>query len=120
MQWDDYTSKAAHSSDRWATSDRGWLYAPELKGTVANYLDYGPDHYRSPHQDGEREPCRACEAGNVHVCVYRCPQDFRDYGQNFGWRWCETVAQAKAWAEDLARENKLGTQPAAVGGFIQN
>jgi hypothetical protein len=25
-QFDAYTSTAPHSSDRWASSDRGWLY----------------------------------------------------------------------------------------------
>ena len=26
MQWEDFTSTAPYTSDRWATSDRGWLY----------------------------------------------------------------------------------------------
>lgn len=107
MNWDEYTSKAPHNADGWAITDRGWLSTPELKGTIANYLDYGPKHYRSPHQEGERAPCRDCQPGNVHVCVYRCSQDYRDYGQSFGWRYYETVAQAKTWAEDLARQRGL-------------
>ena len=105
--WDEYTDKVPHESDRWATSDRGWLLVPGLKGTVANYLDYGPDHYRSPHRDGERKPCLTCQPGNVHVCVYRCGQDYREYSQNFGFRYCETVADAKTWAETVAREHHL-------------
>jgi len=47
--WDDHTSRAPHESDRWASSDRGWLFASiemapqELSrygATLGHYLDY--------------------------------------------------------------------------------
>lgn len=60
------------------SSARGWLRSPA--GTcVGFYLDYGPDHYRSPHVDpmtgrewcdGVFLPCRDCEPGNVLAVAY--------------------------------------------------
>jgi hypothetical protein len=52
-----------------AVSPRGWLMQD---GTcVGNYLDYGPDHYRSPHEYCRPDDlCRECQPGNVHAVRY--------------------------------------------------
>lgn len=92
--WSDYTKFADHGSDEWATSDRGWLVLDDK--AVANYLDYGSKHYRSPHEYcSPGRPCRDCQPGNVHACYYgpngpRCSSYFM------------TVADAKAWLESKA------------------
>lgn len=65
-----HEAAAPYESDRWATTDRGWLYDPAhpdrsehdwlFPGNlpVGNYLDYGPcgEHYRNNPR------------GAVHAC----------------------------------------------------
>lgn len=81
--WDDYSAKAKKRSDRWAATDRGWFYAGtgDSRITLGHYLDYGPNHYRSPES-------REAQPGNVHAVS--CTS---------GSHYFETVAQAKAWIE---------------------
>jgi len=73
---------------------RGWL----LNGPycVGNYLDYGPDHYRSPHeycQPGRL--CPDCQPGNVHAVRYPDGPN----GAPRASRYFETVAEARQWIE---------------------
>jgi hypothetical protein len=60
MRWDEPAQ---------ATSPRGWLMTG---GTCAGfYLDYGPDHYRSPHDYCRPEQlCPQCQPGNVLAVRY--------------------------------------------------
>jgi hypothetical protein len=63
---DAHEASAPYESDRWASTDRGWLYDPAHPNAdyhggnlpIGNYLDYGPcgEHYRN-NPDGA-----------VHVC----------------------------------------------------
>jgi hypothetical protein len=75
------------------TTPRGWLYAGEV--CVGNYLDYGPDHYRSPH-----EYCRgAChcwlaQPGNIHAVRYPGGP-----GTANQWSYFETIGQAREYIE---------------------
>ena len=109
LVWDDCSpdKRARH----WAASIRGWLFAltpvhdwPNVKrdgigwtepSSLGNYLDYGPDHYRSPHEycHENRCTCRLSQPGNIHCVVS---------GVNGG-HYVETVADAKAWIEEQVR-----------------
>lgn len=112
--WNEYSTAATHESDKWASTDRGWLkaltgpwkyedasqYTHETmpvpdedvpggwreQSTLGNYLDYGPDHYRSAED-------RAKQPGNVHCVCYPS----HTYG------YVETVEQARAWIESEAK-----------------
>ena len=87
-----------------ATTPRGWLFSNKLNSCVANYLDYGSDHYRSPHEYCQpNRPCKDCQPGNIHVTVYRLGA----HVTSFGSRYCETISEARAWAENLAGEQSL-------------
>jgi hypothetical protein len=97
------------------TTPRGWLHSTAIADTynrpegacVGNYLDYGPDHYRTGHET-EIYPgkvvsfcqpdklCRDCQPGNVHSMRY--PDGPRSDGPR-EWRYFETVTQARAWIE---------------------
>ena len=73
-----------------AASPRGWLHRA---GTcVGFYLDYGPDHYRSPHEYCQpgRE-CRDCQPGNVLAVRYPNGPGAEPRTS----AWVETVAQAR-------------------------
>jgi hypothetical protein len=59
------------------------------QSTLGNYLDYGPDHYRSAES-------RADQPGNVHCIAYGPTRT----------HYSETVADAKAWIEQMARESR--------------
>jgi hypothetical protein len=95
MKWDDHTPTARRSSARWAASARGWLFVGTGEGrrALGNYLDYGPDHYRSPHEYcGEVCRCAVSQPGSVHAVSSVTSRS----------RYCETVEQAKAWIESEA------------------
>jgi len=101
------TSKLVWKEPAGCTTPRGWLYNGET--CLGNYLDYGPGHYRSPHSEilgtinGPLERvwcqpdrrCRSCQPGNVHAVRY---PDGPDGGRR-GWRYFETIAEARAWIE---------------------
>ena len=62
---------------------------------VGFYLDYGPDHYRSPHeycQPGNL--CRDCQPGNVLAIRYPGGP-----GTAFEWRYVETLDQARRYVQ---------------------
>jgi hypothetical protein len=104
MKWDEYTAAVSTRSNRWATSDRGWLWPDNRKqafstmasaedAALGHYLDYGPNHYRSPHEYcGSECRCAESQPGSVHAysCVTKTARYFR------------TVAVAKAWLEQEA------------------
>jgi hypothetical protein len=80
-----------------ATSPRGWLCNPGVQLCEGFYLDYGPDHYRSPHEycGGPSDLCRECQPGNilaVHVGG--------NYEARRSHRWCESVDEARSWLEE--------------------
>jgi hypothetical protein len=78
-----------------AVSPRGWLHENET--VTGFYLDYGPEHYRSPHeycQPGRL--CRECQPGNVLAVRY--PGGPGSGGPRDS-RFCETVAEARGWVE---------------------
>lgn len=119
LHWSTYTPPDA-------TSARGWLFAlcpaydpsrrytnPHVpirdsvpgrwreQSSLGNYLDYGPDHYRSGHEycgrfnPGIQEAapdgcqCRQSQPGNIHCICYASNRS----------RYVETVEQARAWIE---------------------
>jgi hypothetical protein len=98
MQWSEYTEKVSRRSERWASSDRGWLFIGEL--SYGNYLDYGADHFRSSHDycpPGECR-CRLSQPGNIHAVRFGRNADGQAVpGES---RYFETVADAKAWIEE--------------------
>lgn len=57
--WDDHTDKVSRRSNRWASTDRGWLFRDDSDTSLGHYLDYGP----SAHDGSPRSA-----AGNVHAC----------------------------------------------------
>lgn len=81
--WDDHTDKVSRRSQRWAATDRGWLFAGrgEIAACLGHYLDYGPC---SPRYAAEHA------GATVHAvsCVTRKSA------------WCASVAAAKAWIEE--------------------
>ena len=116
--WDEFTDKVTYEDDGWASSDRGWYWeisadkefpkdfrsgaghpiGVEYILPLGNYLDYGPGHYRSGHDDCRPvELCRECQPGNVHAVV------LNRYGKVFAHGYSETVAQARAWMEEQIR-----------------
>lgn len=97
--WDNYTPAASRRSNRWATSARGWLWDGESESSLGNYLDYGPQHYRSPHQycAPGRCDCRESQPGDIHCIVYaRAGYPLRS-------RYVETVEQAREWIEQQSQ-----------------
>ena len=88
----DFREQDKLSDGDWAASHRGWLHSTSQPiGTVAFYLDYGPGHLR--YDEGQET-----EPGHVYVCVYSSPQKEGGTGCSLGGRFCETVAEAQAWA----------------------
>ncbi len=80
-----------------AASPRGWLHRAD-GNTVGFYLDYGPDHYRSPHEYCQPETgrlCRECQPGNVLAVWYPNGPGTEPRGGT----WTETVAQAREFVE---------------------
>ena len=96
LLWDEYTDKVRRSSTRWAVSDRGWLFAADRSnGSLGFYLDYGPDHYRSPHAYcRDTQKCPTCEPGSVLAVA--CASDTWQH------HWFPTIAEARAWLERSA------------------
>lgn len=94
--WRIYSAAAPRTSEDWSASDRGWFW--ETHGRLeredwtclGHYLDYGPEHYRSPHKycrPGECR-CRRSQPGNVHAVVtlgdrparyFRTPKEAREW-----------------------------------------
>jgi hypothetical protein len=102
-----------------AVTPRGWLRQGET--CVGNYLDYGPDHYRSPHEYCRPDDlCRDCQPGNVHAVRYpdgpgsepRESGYFEtiDQARQFVEHGGQPVAEAEGQAEGVCRE------PGANGG----
>ena len=87
--WKIHEAVAPRRSLRWAVSDRGWLFAGSEDKARGYYLDYGPDHYRSPHEycRGACE-CRDSQAGNVLAVVVSPKRESR---------WLETTHAARQW-----------------------
>jgi len=99
-RWDDYTAAASRRSNRWATTDRGWLFAGDV--CLGHYLDYGPDHYRSPHEycrDGSCN-CRESQPGNIHCVAMSGNPD--NNGPRLS-RYVETIEDAHRWIEEQAQ-----------------
>ena len=88
--WHTHEANAPHRSARWAMSDRGWLFVGKEELCRGHYLDYGQDHYRSPHQYCcDTCHCELSRPGKVHaVCVKTKESSY-----------FQTVAQAKTWIE---------------------
>ncbi len=85
--WDECTSSVSRRSNRWAATDRGWLFRDGEKNSLGHYLDYAsvtPVERRSP-------------SGTVHAVVVG--------GES---RYCRDVAEAKRFIE---RAHGLGEQP---------
>lgn len=105
LGWDDYSAMAPYSSEHWASSDRGWLFVEGFESSLGNYLDYGPDHYRSPHdycQDGKCT-CALSFPGSVHAVRYPKAKPGNEWSFVHGpceARYFPTVEQAKAWIEE--------------------
>ena len=89
MVWKCYEASQPQESEHWATSDRGWLFDTE-GSPLGNYLDYGPDHYRSPHEYCHPGECKCWQSqpGNVHAIAH-----------DRGSRYCKSVEHAKRWIE---------------------
>lgn len=109
--WRIRCANAPRSSGQWAATDRGWLFAStgpcdEERTCLGHYLDYGPDHYRTPHEQvvqtvhgpqtrvfcvpGDR--CPTCEPGSVHAVVTRSGGGPRSH-------WFRTPGEAREWIE---------------------
>lgn len=94
--WDIHEASAPYESDRWAATDRGWLFHG-CGTSLGHYLDYGP-------RDGQdRSP-----DGNVHACAIRHSDrtlsDGRhvcDVGATVS-RYFRTCEEARAWIEAQA------------------
>lgn len=108
LQWDDYTAKARHLSERWATSDRGWCHLtrhPDARGpndlwanerkACGNYLDYAGTSSHGPNG----------ETIHAMAYLYRLDPITRSvHNLSGGFRWFATVPEAKAWIEATVRE----------------
>lgn len=95
ISWDDYYAGMDRDSERWASSDRGWFFVRDV--CRGHYLDYGPSHYRSPHEycaPGACD-CRLSQPGNVHAVRFR--RDARNQPHAYQSRYFPTVAEAKVW-----------------------
>jgi len=93
LRWDEYTDQVERDSNNWATTPRGWLFANDK--CVGFYLDYGPNHYRSPHQYCRpNHLCCECQPGNVLAVV-----------NGGGSRYVETLDQAKQFVESGVTQN---------------
>ena len=88
-----------------AVTPRGWLHRADGV-TVGFYLDYGPDHYRSPHEYCQPDhPCRDCQPGDVLAVRY-----LNGPG---------TEPRASAWAETIAQAREFVAAPAAADEFMK-
>jgi hypothetical protein len=107
IRWRDYPEPDATTARGWlfvlcGSPDDHVLYNSETlpvwdddlndwreQASLGNYLDYGPDHYRSAE-------ARAEQPGNVHALAYNPTRT----------HYFETVQDAKAWIEQQARESR--------------
>src|SRR5262249_36315544 len=100
-----------------AVSPRGWL---KRDGTTAGfYLDYGPDHYRSPHGETRSDgryvqychPDRLCpECQPRSILAVRYPDG---PGTDSTSRYVETIAEARRYVEtgeDVTRQTEPGLE----------
>ena len=87
------TAVIAWEEPEGCTTPRGWL---RVNGTcVGNYLDYGPEHYRSPHQYCRPDHlCPDCQPGTVHAVRYPAGP-----GTPCESRYFETITEAREWIE---------------------
>ena len=96
LEWDAYRASEPFSSDRWASSDRGWLMRRgRLEGepTLGHYLHYGKDHHRSGHEYCRGEcVCPLSQPGTVHA---HSVVTLRNH-------YFETVEDAQKWLESEA------------------
>jgi hypothetical protein len=88
IELSDFSAKAPYSSDQWASTDRGWIFA--VRGdrqdgyygedyvTLGHYLDYEPCGYARP-------------AVHAHSCVTRQSKHF------------ETPTEARLWILEQAK-----------------
>lgn len=73
-----------------ASSPRGWLHKRGRERALGFYLDYGPEHYRSPHKYCRPDSlCPECQPGNVLACIVDGPS-----------RYHVTVDEARAWVDE--------------------
>lgn len=78
-----------------AASPRGWLHRAD-GNVIGFYLDYGPDHYRSPHEYCQPgRPCPDCQPGNVLAVRYPRGPGTSPRGS----RYVETIEQARGYVE---------------------
>ncbi len=110
LEWNDHTDKVPHASDRWASSDRGWLFATLGKThihygtdyiTLGHYLDYGGC-------EGYAEKTLTVHAVS---CVDRSSAHFA------------TVTEARAWieAQSKGREARYFAEcHRTAGGYLHN
>lgn len=83
--WDEPTGCA---------TPRGWHYVDGV--VVGFYLDYGPEHYRSPHRYCQpNDLCPECQPGNILAVAY--PGGPRTEPKSC--RYVETVDQARRYIE---------------------
>ncbi len=99
IRWDHHTCRAPFESPEWATTDRGWAVPTGQESSVGNYLDYGPNHYRSGHEFCRPDDCRCPrrEPGTVHA-VYDGIAGAR-LGPCQASHYFETVHEAVMWIE---------------------
>lgn len=78
-----------------AASDRGWYFDKDGK-PLGNFVQYGEHHYRSPHEYcNDVCKCAQSNPGTIH-CVL---SEGNDSGPGLHYRYCETIAEAKAFIE---------------------
>jgi hypothetical protein len=102
-----------------AVTARGWLSKDGQ--VVGNYLDYGPDHYRSSHEFCRPDDlCRECQPGNVHAVRYPDGPG----SETREWGYFETIGQARQFvmhgrqphAEAERQAEGICGEPGANGG----
>jgi hypothetical protein len=96
--WDIHEASAPHESERWAITDRGWLF--HGCGTaLGHYLDYGPDwngEDRSP--DGNVHAVSISHTRHENGCT-TATREARHF---------RTCVQARAWLESEAEAQGFG------------
>ena len=105
LEWDKHTARVPHASTRWASSDRGWLFAsraPRRIGAVygRDYVTLGHYLAYSPH---------ALDYVHAVSCVTREST------------WHETAESAATWIETQARGKVsvyFGDEHRRFGGYV--
>lgn len=88
-------------------ADRGWLFAPGTEygqNALGYYLDYGPDHYRTPHEYCGDYECTCSLAQPGHVLAVACHST--DHGPAY--RYFESTEQAKRWIAESTGYTTVG------------